>query len=243
MTAARRTALRLIAGALMVPALAASPLRALAQATPFAPPLQPMLYVRRLERGMAGGHRFVVERRFAVHFHALAGGYRVDGAQVGVDVEAPEAIAEFARIERERVEQGLFPLTLNDAGIIVDRPPVPLAERLDEAVRLALGQLRAQGHAARERTELEQFVLAVQQGAARLVSELPRDLFAPGAPRRETRDVALPGGDAGAVTVAFTAVRDPATGLMREAQRVVTTDLHGAQRQTRESWTLTPHMA
>jgi hypothetical protein len=39
--------------------------------------------------------------------------------------------------------------------------------------------------------------------------------------------------------VTFTATRDPVTGLMREAQREVLTEVAGDLRRTIESWTLT----
>ena len=38
----------------------------------------------------------------------------------------------------------------------------------------------------------------------------------------------------------FDAVRDPATGLMREASREVVTEAAGGRRRTLESWRLTP---
>lgn len=236
----RRGVLRLAAAALLLPMVSAGIARA---ATParFAPPAGLMLYARRLERAMGGGHRFVVERRFAVRFVPVARGYRVEGEQVGVAVEAPDALAEFARIEREREEVGLFPLLLDADGGIAGGMGTPLATRLDEAVRIALGQVEARAQAPAARSELERFVTAFHQGATRLMTELPRDLFAPGSPRHETRDVALPGGDSGAVTVSFAAIRDPATGMMREALREVVTTLDGGQRRTLENWTLAPY--
>ena len=73
------------------------------------------------------------------------------------------------------------------------------------------------------------------------MTELPRDLFAPpDAPRTEHGEVALPGGELGEVTVTFTALRDPATGLMRQALREVVTALEGDRRRTLESWRLDP---
>jgi hypothetical protein len=39
--------------------------------------------------------------------------------------------------------------------------------------------------------------------------------------------------------VIFTAERDPATGLMREARREIVTQVSGDLRRTVESWTLT----
>jgi hypothetical protein len=55
---------------------------------------------------------------------------------------------------------------------------------------------------------------------------------------RAEREVALPGGSAGTIEVCFTAVTDPATGLMREARREIVTMIADDRRLTREDWTL-----
>jgi hypothetical protein len=237
----RRAVLRYAAVAMLLPALAAAPLRAAAQGFRFAPPAGPMLYTRRLERGLRDGAAFVVSRSFEVRFRPESPGYRVDGAQVGVEVEAPEALAAFGRIEREREEVGLFPLRLDAGGAIAAGAGTPVASRLDDAVREAAAVLEARPQAPAERAELLRFVNAFHQSAGQLLTELPRDLFAPAeAERSEHREIALPGGEAGAVTVTFSAARDPATGLMRQARREVVTELAGDRRRTLETWRLEP---
>jgi len=236
----RRALLRLAAGALLLPIVAAVPSRA---ATPerFAPPAGPMRYTRRLERELRGGARFVVSRSFAVRFRPEAAGFRVEGEQVDVVVEAPEALAEFVRLERERRELGLFPLLLDLAGAIAGGAGTPIATQLEAAVREAFAELETRPRDPDERAELGRFVSIFHQSAGRLVTALPQDLFAPEpTPRTERRAIAVPGGDAGEVAVTFTAARDPATGLMREALREVVTTLEGDRRQTLERWTLTP---
>ena len=235
----RRSVLRGAAAALLVPVLAAVPLRAAAHGARFAPPHEPMLYRRRLERGLADGASFSVSRGFEVRFLHQAGGYLVDGRQVEVEVDAPEALAAFVRLEREREERGLFPLLLDAGGAIAAGAGTPVATRLDDAVREALAVLEARPHAPAERAELVRFVNAFHQSAGKLLTELPRDLFAPvETSRSERRAIALPGGDAGEVAVTFTAERDPATGLMRHAEREVVTVLDGDRRRTLESWSL-----
>jgi len=237
----RRSVLRGAAAAMLLPAMSALPLRAFALGSRFAPPAGPMLYARRLERWLADGAAFVVSRSFEVRFEPVGGGYRVHGRQVEVEVEAPEALAAFVRIEREREERGLFPLLLDAGGTIAAAAGAPLATRLDDAVRAALATLETRSHGPAERAELVRFVNAFHQSAGQLMTELPRDLFAPAdTPRSERREVVLPGGDAGEVAVTFTATRDDATGLMRQAQREVVTLLHGARRRTVESWRLGP---
>lgn len=232
----RRALLRLAGLAAALPLLRAAP--ALAGAA-FAPPAGPMRYTRRLERGLPGGASLTVRRSFAVRFVSEGDGFRVDGAQAGVEVEAPAQIEALARLERERVETGVFPLVLDAAGAIRSVAPFAASAQLDEAVREVTAQIAQWRHTPAEREQLNAFVAAVHRSAARLVTELPHDLFAPvDYPRAESRAIALPGGGAGQVRTRFTAARDPATGLMREAQREVVTEVSGESRRTLESWTL-----
>jgi hypothetical protein len=234
----RRTLLRFAAAAFALPALAAVP--ALAQAR-FAPPSAPMRYTRRLERGLTGGARFVVSRSFLVRFVTESGGFRVDGEQLEADVEAPVQLEAFARLERERVETGLFPLELDGSGAILSLAHATGSDALDQAVREAGAQIDRWRLDPAERDKLHAFVEALHRSAGALVTEPPRDLFAPvDCPREESRTVALPDGDTGQVRVIFTATRDPVTGLMREARREVVTEVSGDLRRTIECWTLMP---
>lgn len=229
------------AAALALPVIGALPVTARAQNHRFAPPSGPMLYTRRLERSLADGAKLTVSRSFAVRIEPAGGGYRVTGEQVGVEVEAPEKLASFARIERERTELGLFPLTLDARGRILGDEPAPIDTRIEGAVREAVAMIEQRPRPPAERAELLRFVEAVHLSAGTLVSELPLDLFAPSPePRRESGNVALPGGETGAVSVMFTAIVDPANGLMREARREVVTEFGGESRLTVESWQLEP---
>lgn len=240
MTAAdRRTLLRLAAAAMLLPVVSGAPGRAVAQGPRFAPPSGAMRYTRRLERPLADGLRLVASRSFVVRFEPVEGGYRVTGEPAGVEVSAPERLAAFARLEREREDPGPFPLRLDAGGRIVGGAAAPLSAQLDLAVREAIAELDARPRDPAERAELLRFVDAVHKTAGRLTTELPADLFAPPSrPRTERREVALPNGEAGEVTVTFSAAADPATGLMRQAVREVLTELGGDRRRTLESWQL-----
>ena len=238
--AGRRALLRLAGVAITLPLMPIVSAAARA-AGPFAPPAGPMLYTRRLERELAGGARFTVSRSFAVRFVPGADGFRVDGEQVSVAVDAPEPLAALARLERERVETALFPLQLDSAGAIRGSSHVTHSEQLDEAVREVTARIAQARHSAAERDALRAFVETVHRSAGELVTELPRDLFAPGdVPREESRAIVLPGGELGQVRVTFAAARDPATGLMREARREVVTEVAGDVRHAVESWSLVP---
>ncbi|MEO6040705.1 MAG: hypothetical protein ABIP41_02280 [Croceibacterium sp.] len=234
----RRQMLRLAAAAALLPVLAARSASAL-PATRFAPPSAPMRYTRTLRRELAGGAAIVVSRSFSVRFMPLAAGFRIDGEQVAVSVAAPPALARFAELERERRELGLFPLVLDNRGLITGAPSAIDTAGLDEAVKAAAKRFDVAGFAPGERSEADRFVSALHQDASRLVTALPRDLFAPSKLQSAaTRDVMLPDGGQGVVTVRFTAQTDPATGLMKQAQREVVTNLSGDQRRTIEDWSL-----
>ncbi|MEO6387367.1 MAG: hypothetical protein ABIT16_05290 [Croceibacterium sp.] len=240
MSANRRTLLRLAATAMILPFVTATA-RAAGARPPFQPPAGPMLYSRRLERTLADGASYVVTRSFAVRFEAAARGFRVTGEQVDVQVAAPAKLAEFARIERERREEVLFPLHLDANGAITGAKRVPLGNQLDQAVGEALAAISQRTNSAAERAELRQFITAISQSAGQLVTRLPADLFAPSlTPQRATRSLELPGGEAGEVTVSFSAAADPVTGLMEQATREVLTRLEHDSRRTVESWRLAP---
>lgn len=115
------------------------------------------------------------------------------------------------------------------------------AGKLELAVREAMSEMGAATLSADNRAEAARFFASLNRNLAQVKAQLPRDLFAPRqSPREARRDVALPGGGAGAVSVRFTAQTDPATGLMSEAEREVVTDLAGDRRQSVESWSLKP---
>jgi hypothetical protein len=235
----RRQVLHAAMAALVLP-LVSAPGLARAQGRAFAPPPGSMLYTRRLERSLPGNARFTVSRSFAIRFHQEAGGYRVTGEQVAVDVDAPDSLAPFAAMERERMEEGLFPLFLDQDGLIAAGADVAESPRLDQAVQEVLRRINALPVPEADQAEMTSFVRAVHANAAQLLTELPRDLFAPDGERsRHSRTVALPGGGEGVVTVGYTAETEPSTGLMRNAEREVVTEFAGSLRRTLERWTLT----
>ena len=243
MTGDRRAILRWAVVAALAPALAT---RAWAN-TPGAgkgirPPKGPLIFTRRLERGLAGGARLVVTRSFTVRFAPAAEGWTLDGEQVAVAVEAPERIASLAALERQRKETGLFPLTLDRSGMIVaTAPPAERAKEVDQAIAIVRRELAKRNLAGDERRAYDAFIRAVHDAGAKMSSAPPGDLFAP----RDTsthfeRELALPGGGTGTIEIDFTARIDPATGVMRTARRDIVTRIADDSRLTREDWSLVP---
>ena len=237
----RRAVLRWAMAAAIAPALASRTGAVVAAGGGrFAPPAAPMTFTRRLERGLPGGNKLVVARRFGVRFAPAEGGWSVVGAQLGVTVDAPARIAALAALERQRVETGLFPLTLDRSGMILGGPDPQPAKELDEAVLIVRRQLDEAGVAPDARKEFDAFVKAVREAGTKMTSLLPGDLFAPrDDATRVERELALPGGGTGTIAISFSAITDPATGLMRQARREIVTSIAGDRRLTREDWTLT----
>ena len=238
----RRTLLRLAAGGVLARALTGRALAHTPGATPFEPPAGPLRYTRRLVRSLRGGHEMIVARSFAVRFVAQASGrYEVHGEQLAVEVSAPERMAPFAELERERIETGLFPLQLDARGRISGGPPLHSSQLLDRAVAEARRLLSERAATAAEEAEIGTFVQLVHQVGIALGARLPDDLFAPTVHRRvDQRTIELPGREGGLVEVVFTAEADPRTGLMYTARREIVTAIEGERRTTAEHWSLAP---
>jgi hypothetical protein len=213
-----------------------------AQSKGFAPPTRPLRYTRSLRRELIDGAAIEAKRFFTVRFVPHAGGYRVEGEESAPpQVSGPAMLDAFLRLERERRGTSLFPLALDRAGRIVGEPSHAGSPQLEHAIEEALQRIAASDLEANSQAAARTFLIGLHQAAASLVATPPSDLFRPlSAPHDERRDVALSGGGSGTVSVAFTASTDPATGLMREAERLVLTRLGQSARRTVERWTLEP---
>jgi len=250
MTASKRR----VTGRIALLMLLALPLPALAEADQalapppadgppirFDPPSTPMLYTRRLQRELKDGKLFVVTRSFAIQFERSEHGFRVTGEQVGVEVDAPPQLAPFAQLERQRVEQGLFPLQLTETGQITGMKDVEQAPEFGEAVARVLSTIAAVAEPTEDTEQLARFARIIHENALLLMTTLPADLFAPArAQHRESRTLNLPDGTEGVVTASYHMDRAPGTGLLTQAQREIITEVAGHQKRTVESWTLQP---
>ena len=239
----RRTLLALAMGSALAPGLlarAAGATAPLAAGTLIAPPDGPLRYRREVERSLIGGGRLLVAREFEVRFERFADGFMVHGHQVGVTVEAPPYLAALARLEEEREEQGLFPLSLDPFGRITSGEAKHLRQaKVTQAFREAQRMLASQGAGAGGYLEMAAFVGAMEQASAVIMAEMPEDLFAPAGPERsEDVPMALPTGDAGQIVSRFAGERDAATGLMRRARREVLTRVQDTTRLSVERWRL-----
>jgi len=238
----RRMALGGLLAALATPLLApAAGAQSLAR---FAPPAGELLYRRRLTRELGNGEAIIATREFAIRFRMSAGAFRVTGRQISSEIEAPAALAEVARIERERIETGVFPLLLDRSGRILGHAAngaeAAPAER-GAAARELEAMVQRGPLPAEPRQEAEIYLRTMAEANSLVTAQLPTELFVPPAREwREERSIALPGGQRGMLSVLFGGTADPVDGLMRSAYRKIETRLEGTVRRTREEWTLTP---
>ena len=239
----RRAAVRLAIGAALAHALGAQHAFAHASSAPvqaIAPPDSPMIFRRILDRQLIGAAHLVVTREFAIRFVKLGDGYEVQGNQRSAAVDAPSNIASFARLEEQRVEQGIFPLRLDLSGHILDGETGLRTKEVVTAMQLVARRLGFDRSVPAGEEELASLVRAMHGAGSGIISQLPHDLFAPAAPllREEERAIALPWGVEGEVHTKFDAVRDQRTGLLQEATRETVTTLAGDSRRTVENWQL-----
>ncbi len=229
----------LLAGAAALLPLAASGSPARAEGEPsahFAPAPSPQILTRTLWRSLHDGAQIMVRRRYEVRFVASGAGYRLDGRQLDVTVEAPEAVAALAEIERARIDETMFPMQLDSRGRIAAVPERGAAADPARQTAIALSQtmLRQSALPLAAKHEAQRQISAIAGAAA--ASAWPLDLFDPqGADFADRREIALPGGATGVVEV--TVRHHPAR---QEVERTVTTNLAGGARISREVWTLSP---
>jgi hypothetical protein len=210
----------------------------------FAPPQSPMLFTRTLRRSLPGGGEVVTRRSYRIRFIRDANGFRIEGALLACEVDAPPALSGLAAIERARGDDGMFPLRVDLSGrlqpaVVAEARAAPV--ELRTAVSTAVRQLADAPLAPAERGTLRSFAQNIGERPA--VSQWPVNLFHPGSGQaQETRTVRLPNGESGQVTIAIEAQAHPQGGMLRTMTRTVTTDLDGTARTSLEQWTLLPEV-
>jgi hypothetical protein len=203
----------------------------------FAPPSGKLLLTRTLQRTLHDGKEVVTRRTYEVQFVRIGEGYRVDGNLVDVQVEVPPLLAALADIERKRPDNGMFPIMLDARGIIAGGDSVQDDGSLDRASTVVAGRFANSGLPAVEMLQAQGFMKQLR--ARRPRSLWPTDVFNPGPqPLMETRIVPVPGGGSGRVVIEMFAKSGAADGMITELERLVTTDLDGDKRVTRETWRL-----
>ncbi len=200
-----------------------------------------MVLSRTITRELSGGQQVVVQRRFRVQFVPDGDGFMVTGTPLDVSVEVPPVLARLGELERQRSDPGPFPIMVDGQGLIQ-----PAGARSDADLRARKdGQQTAQGlidttaMPVMRKREGEQ--LLGQLAIDPRISPWPTDLFvASNGERRQHRSVALPGGDQGEIDVLLRVEGLLPCGMPASFERIITTQLAGTRRVSRELWSLAP---
>ena len=231
----------LLVGCAFAFASAASAERAAAPApsTTFSAPEGPVILTRELRRAVGRDKYIITRRSYEIRFVRDGKGWRVDGTLIGSEVEAPAGLAELAALEKARKDEGLFPLTLDSQGLIVAQHA--------PSDTVAAGKARVVASAAVEKINMTSADKAVAKEMIQRIAtqsqasggSWPVDLFRPPAePVVNVRDLPLPDGKQGRVTVTLQASPRQA-GHLRRLDRRVLTEIDGTSRLSVESWSMT----
>ena len=239
----KATALLLVSAALL-PILGSQLSHVAAAQAPqlrFSPPLSPMMLSRTVIRELSGGQQILVQRQFRVQFVPDGDGFILTGAALDVSVEVPPVLARLGELERQRSDPGPFPLMIDGQGLIQSA-----AERGDTDLRARKdGRQAAQGMIDTAAMPIirkrEGALLLGQLANDPRSSPWPADLFvASNGERRQHRTVALADGAQGEIDVVLKVGSLLPCGIPASFERVITTQLAGTRRVSRELWSLAP---
>lgn len=218
------------------PAVAAAPSEEL-----YSPPAagEQLILTRELHKPLYDGNEVFTTRSYAIRFSKTEDGYRVDGRLVSVDVKTPASLEPLAAIERQRPDEGVFPIWLDASGAVVRENAPGKSTTLTQASKVVDRWLDNSSLTDSERQMVNSFVTQLKNAGPAAGSAFPRDLFNPSTgSRAETQTVDLPNGRQGKITIEVDASADRSAGLVGRIERRVTTDMGGEQRMTREVWSL-----
>ncbi len=183
----------------------------------------------------------MVKRRFRVQFLPDGDGFVLTGVPIDVIVEVPPVLAMLGELERQRSDQGPFPISIDSQGLIQLEIAREDADLLTRKVgqQAANAMISAASMPAIRKREGER--LLAQLASDPRTSSWPTDLFAASdGERRQHRTVALSDGSQGDIDVLLKVTRLMPGGIPTSFERVITTQLAGTKRVSRELWTLEP---
>ncbi|MFM6829538.1 MAG: hypothetical protein ACKOVA_04255 [Novosphingobium sp.] len=224
--------------ALATTASAERPISA-APLTAFSAPKGPVILTRELRRAVGRSHQIITRRSYEIRFVREGSGWRVDGTLIGSEVEAPEGLAELAALEKARKDDGLFPLTLDSQGLIVAQRAPNDAVTADKARVAASAAVEKINMATADKAVARQMIQRIATQSQAAGGNWPVDLFRPPVePVSDVREVPLPGGKQGRVTVTMQASAG-FDGQLRQLDRRVLTEIDGTSRLSTETWSMT----
>ncbi|UVI39917.1 hypothetical protein [Qipengyuania spongiae] len=208
-----------------------SPLRAAEIAVH--PPTSPMRLRRVVERDLADGKLLIVTRDWQCEFVRESEDITVSGRQVAVEVDAPPALAPLSAIEKNRVDEGLFPARLDLTGQIVSMNTAQDDTAIRKGVDVARTIFASMPPGPLDGADPEAFMVQLIGTSAQAISRVPRDLFYPVAGEwTETRSVDL-GDTQGEIEIRVLTTTRP-DGLLERTERAVRTRYGGRDRHSRE---------
>ncbi|MFM5906614.1 MAG: hypothetical protein ACKOPO_03345 [Novosphingobium sp.] len=198
-----------------------------------------MILTRELRRTITPGKDVISRRSYAIRFVRDGAGWRVEGSLANTEVEAPQELAMLASLEKARKDEGLFPLRLDAHGMIVSQQGARDQASSQQAQATVTSSVRAIPMTDEDKSVAARMVSRITAQSNAVGGNWPADLFRPlGGPRSHVREVPLPDGKHGRVTVTMQANPD-SRGLMEQFERRVLTELGGTSRMSQETWRLT----
>ncbi len=144
-----------------------------------------------------------------------------------------------ARLEKSRLETGLFPMSVLPDGTIAAGEQNPDAVWFDRAVGEAARQIESAMMPASEEEKVMDALATLHRSATGLAGKVPRDLFRPQPLHwRTDRDVALPGGLSGTISVSLAARMGPSGQLTERSERQIVSTIGDSRRTSSETWSL-----
>ena len=205
----------------------------------FSPPTSPMVLSRTVIRELADGKQIVVKRSFRVQFVPSADGFMLTGTPIAVSVDVPPVLAQLGELERRRSDAGPFPIMIDNRGLIHNAMDGGIA---DPASRQEMKQAATglvQGTALPAETKRGAVQVLGTMAADPRSSPWPTDLFvAHDGERRQHRSLTLGDGMAGEIEVLLKVYKWLPCGMPALFERIITTDLAGTRRVSREVWSL-----
>lgn len=239
--ARRRLRTALLVGCAFALASAASAERSAGPSheTAFSAPEGPVILTRELRRSVGRTKQIITRRSYAIRFVRDGKGWRVDGTLIGSEVEAPAGLAELAALEKARKDDGLFPLRLDSQGLIVAQQAPGDAVTAGKARVVASAAIEKINMTSTDKAVAKEMILRIAAQSQASSGGWPVDLFRPPAePVVNVRDLPLPDGKQGRVTVTMQASPRNA-GHLSQFDRSVLTEIDGTSRLSVESWSMT----
>lgn len=204
----------------------------------FSAPEGPVILTRELRRAVGRSKQIITRRSYEIRFVREGSGWRVDGTLIGSEVEAPEGLAELAALEKARKDVGLFPLKLDSQGLIIAQRAPNDAVAADKARVVASAAVEKINMTSTDKAVARQMIQRIATQSQASGGSWPVDLFRPPVePVVDVRELPLPGGKQGRVTVTMQA--SPGNGgQLRQLDRRVLTEIDGTSRLSTETWSM-----